>query len=435
MNDFEPQCVEPTHCGFLCLKERQVRALAKENKKIADLIAVEGVDCKGYGIIAKLVTTDTDLCIGAKALYAYLCSYAGSGTTAYPRRSKILADLKMSKETYYKYQRELIDQGYIKATRGDKYPFPNTYTIVARPPKVNTIKTEPNNSNEDILISRGIKSMGYGTVPKAVMLDERLHYKAKALYAYFCSFAGNGTTAIPSRDTICYHMQFTINSFQRYIRELIQYNYIEVQQTKYRGRFSNNIYYINDLPDEEKGHKEIEHRSEIQEMKSSKQATKIIAEDEGVNIDTSKDNKQKSDISPKNTDVDFNNNSAEDTLKLREVYSAIIKDNIGYDYLLENDDINFKNMVDVVFNIMLDTVTSDAKYIKIRGNNMPVSVVKSRFLKLEYENIEYVINSLLSTTTRIKNIPAYIISCLYSSTTDEFYWSNRFEADHKEGKI
>ena len=65
--------------------------MAKEKKEIADLIMIEGVDCKGFGVIPKIVTTDTNLSIGAKALYAYLCSYAGNGTTAFPRRDKILA--------------------------------------------------------------------------------------------------------------------------------------------------------------------------------------------------------------------------------------------------------------------------------------------------------------------------------------------------------
>lgn len=414
-----------------------MRALAKEQPKIADIITVEGVDCKGFGIIAKIVTTDTDLCIGAKALYAYLCSYAGNGTTAYPRRSKILADLKMSKETYYKYQKELIDQGYIKATRGDKYPFPNTYTIVSRPPKLKEAAITEN--SEDILIARGIKSMGYGTVPKAVMLDDRLHYKAKALYAYFCSFAGNGTTAIPSRKTICYHMQFTINSFQRYIRELIQYNYIEVQQTKYQGRFANNIYYINDLPDEAKGQQEIERRQEIQErkaaVKSNGQAVESSNKNESVNIDTISEKHVESrdytDFISKKSGKRVSDEKAEADrlMEERSIYTGIIKDNIDYDILLSNPDEDFRNLAEVVFNIILDTVTANTEFIKIGKEEMPKEVVKSRFLKLAYENIEYVIDNLMNTTTKIVNIPAYIKTALYNSLTDNFYWHNQVKSD------
>lgn len=106
-----------------------MRTLApkKDKQELVELIKYEGVDCKGFGTIAKLVTTDTDLSIGAKALYAYLCSYCGNGMTAFPRRNKIMADLCIVEETYYRYFNELKESGYIKAERGKTYPFANTY--------------------------------------------------------------------------------------------------------------------------------------------------------------------------------------------------------------------------------------------------------------------------------------------------------------------
>ena len=45
----------------------------------------------------------------------------------------------------------------------------------------------------DILRVEGINCKGYGIIPKAVMLDQRLTIQAKAIYAYFRSFAGAGT--------------------------------------------------------------------------------------------------------------------------------------------------------------------------------------------------------------------------------------------------
>lgn len=158
-----------------------------DKQELVELIKYEGVDCKGFGTIAKLVTTDTALSIGAKALYAYLCSYCGNGMTAFPRRNKIMADLCIVEETYYRYFNELKESGYIKAERGKTYPFANTYTIVSRPPKLKNAKTEEI-EGENKLYVRGIKSLGYGTVPKAVMQDRRLHFKAKALYAYIWQF-------------------------------------------------------------------------------------------------------------------------------------------------------------------------------------------------------------------------------------------------------
>ena len=53
------------------------------------------------------------------------------------------------------------------------------------------------NSNEheenscDILQVEGINSKGFGIVPKLLMQDERLSIYSKAIYCYFCSYAGS----------------------------------------------------------------------------------------------------------------------------------------------------------------------------------------------------------------------------------------------------
>ena len=63
--------------------------MSKEKNKLSfeDQLLVEGINCMGYGIIPKYVMLDPDLTIEAKAIYAYFCSFAGSGNTAFPSRS------------------------------------------------------------------------------------------------------------------------------------------------------------------------------------------------------------------------------------------------------------------------------------------------------------------------------------------------------------
>mgnify|MGYP000117607350 CR=1 FL=1 len=68
----------------------------------------------GYGIIPKMVMQDPELHIEAKAIYAYLCSFAGQGDTAFPSVKKMCRDLGISKDRYYKYIKELVDRGYIR---------------------------------------------------------------------------------------------------------------------------------------------------------------------------------------------------------------------------------------------------------------------------------------------------------------------------------
>jgi DnaD/phage-associated family protein len=90
----------------------------------------------GYGLIAKKVMKDSDLSLSAKAIYSYLCSYAGNETSAFPSVKLIKYELGISKDTFYKYMKELTDKSYIVVTqkRAEKGKFGhNVYSIEAVP--------------------------------------------------------------------------------------------------------------------------------------------------------------------------------------------------------------------------------------------------------------------------------------------------------------
>lgn len=84
---------------------------------MADKLKLEGVFSKGYGIVPKLVMKDEDLSIEAKAIYAYLCSYAGAGKTAFPSVDLICNNLGISENRFYKHRKPLVDKGYINVER------------------------------------------------------------------------------------------------------------------------------------------------------------------------------------------------------------------------------------------------------------------------------------------------------------------------------
>ena len=46
-----------------------------------------------------------------------------------------------------------------------------------------------------------------------------------------------------------------------------------------------------------------------------------------------------------------------------------------------------------------------------------MSVVKSRFWKLDHTHIEYVLDSLRGNTTKIRNIRGYLLASLYNAPT------------------
>ncbi|MCF0133702.1 MAG: hypothetical protein HUJ98_11030, partial [Bacteroidaceae bacterium] len=55
--------------------------------------------------------------------------------------------------------------------------------------------------------------------------------------------------------------------------------------------------------------------------------------------------------------------------------------------------------------------------------------VKSKFMKLSYGHIEYVLDRLKSNTTKVRNIKKYILAALFNAPTtmDSYY---RAEVNH-----
>lgn len=211
-----------------------------------------GIGYKGFGIIPKYVMLDTSLTIEAKSIYAYLCSLARNGTTAFPSRDTILSCLKINKDTYYKHFALLSKQGYItkeqQRINGDFGS--NLYTLVTNQKKFKDTPAIPSHAKAYSTIRfSGLKAAGYGMIPYAVMIDHRLGIKAKGVYAYFCAHTGGGLSAFPKRDQILYHLSLSENTYYKYYKQLIQLNYMTIQQRTVNGKFNVNDYFLTDKPD------------------------------------------------------------------------------------------------------------------------------------------------------------------------------------------
>lgn len=76
-----------------------------------NLLQLDALLSHGYGLSPQLVMRSKGLSIEAKALYGYLSSFAGAGDTAFPSTSRILEELDISKNRFYKIRKELISWG------------------------------------------------------------------------------------------------------------------------------------------------------------------------------------------------------------------------------------------------------------------------------------------------------------------------------------
>ena len=117
-----------------------------------DKLKITGVLSQGYGLIPKMLMRDKELSIEAKGIYAYISSYAGNGTTAFPSIGLICSDLGISEKRFYSHKKVLEERGYIlvEQERGPKGTFNrNVYTINSvLIPKETQHEVEPNSQND-----------------------------------------------------------------------------------------------------------------------------------------------------------------------------------------------------------------------------------------------------------------------------------------------
>ena len=105
-----------------------------------------------------------------------------------------------------------------------------------------------------------------------------------------------------------------------------------------------------------------------------------------------------------------------------EIYREIIKDKIEYDHLIQNCNIDVDRLNEIV-DLMLETVCTARKSIRIAGDDYPAELVKSKFLKLNSSHIEFVLDCMRENTTKVRNIKQYLKAVLFNapSTIDSYY--------------
>ena len=105
-----------------------------------------------------------------------------------------------------------------------------------------------------------------------------------------------------------------------------------------------------------------------------------------------------------------------------EIYREIIKDNIDYDILLHDNRFD-ADRIDEIVDLILETVCTARKTLRIAGDDYPAELVKSKFLKLNSSHIEFVLDCMKQNTTKVRNIKQYLRAVLFNapSTIDNYY--------------
>lgn len=426
------------------------------------LLCEEGLMSKGYGLIPKLVMTYPDLSITAKAIYAYLRSLAGNGTTAFPSVKNITYTLNVNKDTFYKHFATLKETALclVKHTKSESSHFANNIYVLASQSPVLVCPRQEELTGENILhgkvVPAGLNRDGYGMIPRLVMQDERLSHKAKAAYAYICSFAGAGTVAFPARDTILYHLGISHPVYYRLLHELIDLNYITVKQRKVAGRFSVCDYYLVDQSPPCERFSETEKpdtglsetgKSDAELSDAAKPYTEPSEAGKPPTIsNSSKKNSSKSNSVLSNSPSSAGPDPEEayidwcvlrdcepETIpeRLREIDRTTIEDYIAKDIGLDIIEILNPEETRRRVRYLIKLVVEALFYPKLRvsGSDYPPEEFIPRLLALGLEEYQFVLEKV-SRTSNVKNLKAYYLACLFNSHEDlEMVYQQAVESD------
>lgn len=136
--------------------------------------------------------------------------------------------------------------------------------------------------------------------------------------------------------------------------------------------------------------------------------------------------------------TDINNNT--DSSETDQIYSAQSGENISGEMrederyrlyfqdkleipILEKNFPHDREILMEILELLVETVTSRKKFLRICGEEKPKEVVKSRLMKLDSMHIQYVMECLKSNTTQVRNIKQYLLATLYNAPTtiDSYY--------------
>ena len=119
-----------------------------------------------------------------------------------------------------------------------------------------------------------------------------------------------------------------------------------------------------------------------------------------------------------------------------EIYRQIIMDNIEYEHLCQHVKGIDRETLDEIVDLLVETVCSARKTIRIAGDDYPAELVKSKFMKLDSSHIEFVFQCLSKNTSEIRNIKKYLLAMLFNApSTINGYYTALVAHDMNTGKI
>ena len=289
------------------------------------------------------------------------------------------------------------------------------------------------------------KNSGYTVMSNHHLRNRALSLKAKGLLSQMLSLPEDWDYTLQGLARI---NRESIDAIRQAIRELEQTGYIQRSRERdEKGRLRGADYVIFELPQPVPA--SVSPTLENPTLENPTQENPTLENPMQLNKDKLITEKQKKE--GLNTDsipihslnpLPYDGEAAEPPERKRKeatdaysVYEEIIKDNIEYDHFVRYGQVD-KDRLDEIVSIILETVCSKRKTIRIAGDDYPAELVKAKFMKLNSSHIEFVFDCMKENTTKIRNIKQYLKAVLFNApNTIDSYYTALVAHDMATGKI
>ena len=251
------------------------------------------------------------------------------------------------------------------------------------------------------------RTRDYTVMSNYHLKDKRLSLKSKGLLSQMLSLPDDWDYTLSGLSVINRESKDAIRSA---LNELEAAGYIRRRQTTdASGKFSSNEYIIYERPTEPEPPLDKPSSENPTTLNTKKPITKKLNTDLS-NTDSIPFPSGETAAEPPET------NRRETVLNDMELYRDLIKENISYEILRQDMPYDCDRLDEIV-ELMVETICSTRKQIRVSGSDYPGQVVKSRLLKLDSEHIRFVFNCLKENTTKVRNIRQYLLAVLFNAPT------------------
>lgn len=283
------------------------------------------------------------------------------------------------------------------------------------------------------------KHENFTVVSNHHLKDKTLSLKAKGLLTVMLSLPNEWDYSMRGLARIC---KEGVDSIGSTLRELEQHGYIERKRVrKSNGQLGDIEYFVYEVPQKPEREKPKRENPDqvFPELEDPEQETPAQS-----NTKESRTNKSRTKGAANGVTNPIQSASqahlqtkiAINSMVYRNVMRDSIKSNIEYENMILDKDIDIRRLDEIV-EIMVDTICSDSRQIRVAGSNYTSAIVKSQFMKLNSSHIRYVMDSMDKRTSNIRNIKRYLQTALYNApiTIDSHYTAQAqhdWYADDKE---